>query len=93
MMWNFIKIEEFIRNLDLPEFLKNRRYDPETGETKHYFGTDLDMKKDFDIKRMIKMRSYRGVRHASGHPVRGQRTRANFRKKANKQVVGLKRKK
>ena len=86
------KIEEFSNEFKIPEFLKNRRLDLETGETKHYIGTDLDMKKEFDIKRLIKMRSYKGVRHASGQPVRGQRTRAHFRKRDNKQNVGLKRK-
>ncbi len=86
------KIEEFSNELKIPEFLKNRRFDLETGETKHYIGTDLDMKKEFDIKRLIKMRSYKGVRHASGQPVRGQRTRSHFRKRDNKQNVGLKRK-
>jgi len=71
--------------------MKNRRSDPETGEEKHLVGTDLDMKKDFDIRRMKKIRSYRGIRHTSGLPVRGQRTRSNFRKKG--QAVAVKRKK
>ncbi len=87
------KIEAFIRELPIPDFLKNRKFDPETGETKHYFGTDLEMKKEFDIKKMIKMKSYKGARHAAGQPVRGQRTRSHFRNRANKQVVGLKKKK
>ena len=39
------------------------------------------MKKDFDIRRLKKIRSYKGVRHTSGQPVRGQRTRSHFRKK------------
>lgn len=86
------KLESFIKELPIPEFLKNRRFDPETGETKHFYGSDLDMKKEFDIKRLRKMRSYKGVRHALKLPVRGQRTRANFRKRANKQAVGIKRK-
>ena len=88
------KIEEFLRVLPIPEFLKNRRFDPETGETKHFFGSDLDMRKEFDIKKLIKMKSYKGVRHAAGQPVRGQRTRSHFRSRENKQKVGgLKKKK
>ena len=87
------QIESFIKELPLPAFLKNRRFDPETGETKHYFGVDLDMKKEFDIKRLRKIRSYRGIRHALGLPVRGQKTRSHFRKKSNKQSVGVSRKK
>jgi|SRR3989344_6274797 len=86
------KIEEFIRELKIPDFLKNRKYDPETGETKHYFGTDLDMKRELDIKKMIKMKSYKGTRHTSGLPVRGQRTRSHFRSKINKKAVGIKKK-
>ncbi len=83
-------IENFLKELSIPDFLKNRRFDPETGETKHFYGTDLDMKKEFDIKKMIKMRSYRGVRHATGQPVRGQKTRSHFRSRKNKKVAGIK---
>ena len=85
------KIEEVANTLPLPDYLKNRRFDPETGETKHLFGTALEMRKDFDIKKMIKMRSYKGVRHAFKLPVRGQRTRAHFRKKGG--AFGVKKKK
>lgn len=83
-------IEEFIQNLDAPEFMKNRRSDPELGTSSHLYSTDLDMKKEFDIKRMKKMKSYKGIRHSSKLPVRGQRTRANFRAKGK--AVGVKRK-
>lgn len=86
------KIEKFLEDLPIPNFLKNRRFDPETGETKHYFGTDLDMKKEFDIKRLIKIKSYRGIRHATGQPVRGQKTRSHFRNRKNKKTAGIKRK-
>ncbi|MDO8509193.1 MAG: 30S ribosomal protein S13 [Nanoarchaeota archaeon] len=87
------KIESFMRELPIPEFLKNRRFDPETGETKHFYGADLDMKKEFDIKRLIKMKSYKGIRHATGQPVRGQKTRSHFRNRKNKKTTGLKREK
>ena len=85
------KIEKFFDDLPMPSFLKNRRSDPETAETKHYLGSDLDIKNEFDIKRMIKIRSYKGIRHAAKQPVRGQRTRSHFRKRG--QAVGIKRKK
>lgn len=75
------KIEEFIKNPDLPAFLLNRRKDFDTGKDLHLLGTDLDLRKDFDIKRLKKIRSYRGLRHALGQPVRGQRTRSHFRQK------------
>lgn len=86
------KIENFLKELPISEFLKNRRFDPDLGETKHHYGTDLDMKKEFDIKRLIKIRSYRGIRHAMKQPVRGQRTRSHFRSKG-RQAVGVKKKK
>ena len=84
------KIESFFKNMQIPDFLKNRRLDPETGETKHYLGTDLDMKKEFDIKKMKKIKSYKGIRHSLGQPVRGQRTRSHFRQRGK--AVGVKKK-
>ena len=36
---------------------------------------------NFNIKRLIEIGSYRGVRHRRGLPVRGQRTRTNARTK------------
>jgi len=74
------KIEDFLKNLDAPDFMKNSQTDLETGETKHLLSIDLDMKKEFDIKRMKQIKSYKGVRHTFRLPVRGQRTRSNFRK-------------
>jgi small subunit ribosomal protein S13 len=84
-------IEEFLKNPDFPDFLKNRRKDPETGETEHLNGIDLDLRKDFDIKRMRKIKSYKGIRHTFKLPVRGQRTRGNFRKIGK--AVGVKKSK
>lgn len=85
-------IADFIENIDLPNFLKNRRLDPESGQTAHYYGADLDMKREFDIKKQIKMKSHVGMRHASGNPVRGQSTRSHFRSRANRRTTGIKRK-
>jgi small subunit ribosomal protein S13 len=78
------EIEEFIKNPKLPEYLLNRRKDLETGETKHLQGTNLELRKDFDIKRLKYIRSYRGLRHTVGLPLRGQRTKAHFRKNRKK---------
>lgn len=74
-------IESLIHNPGgkLPSWLFNRRKDPETGSDMHLITTDLKLRKDFDIKYMKKMKSYKGMRHAAGQPVRGQRTRAHFR--------------
>ena len=86
-------ITEFLKNPKLPEFLKNRRKDFESGEDSHLITATLDMKKEFDIRRLKKIRSYRGLRHAFGHPTRGQRTRSHFRAKGKKKAVGVKKKK
>lgn len=75
-------IEESLKNLPVPDYLKNRRYDAETGKTVHLFSSDLDMKHEFDIKRLKEIKSYRGIRHALKQPTRGQRTRSHFRKKS-----------
>ena len=40
-----------------------------------------------NIKRLIEIRSYRGIRHAKSLPVRGQRTRSNARTKRGKRVT------
>lgn len=73
------KITEFIKNPKLPNHILNRRKDIETGNEKHLTGTDLDLRKDFDIKKLKKIKSYRGLRHTVGLPSRGQRTKAHFR--------------
>jgi small subunit ribosomal protein S13 len=76
------KISDFIKNPEnIPTFLLNRRRDFDTGENRHLIGTDLELQKEFDIKRMKKIKSYKGIRHGAGQPVRGQRTRSHFRKK------------
>lgn len=86
-----VRIVNFFNDPNFPDFFKNRRFDLETGKNKHFLGSDLDMKKEFDIKRLIKIRSYKGIRHASKLPVRGQRTRSHFRTKS--QASGIKKKK
>ena len=76
------KISAFIKAPKIPEFLLNRKRDRETGISKHLVTSDLDLARDFDIRRMKKIKSYKGWRHALGQPVRGQRTRSHFRKGA-----------
>ena len=43
-----------------------------------------------DVNRMKKTRSYKGIRHESGHKVRGQRTSSNGRRGS---TIGVVRKK
>lgn len=78
------KIENFLKNPELPGFLVNRQKDFETGQDKHLTGTDLELRKDFDIKRLKKIKSYRGLRHMVNLPMRGQRTKSNFRRNRSK---------
>ncbi|MCS7253049.1 MAG: 30S ribosomal protein S13 [Armatimonadota bacterium] len=52
---------------------------------------DLRRKVAEDIKRLIDIRCYRGIRHLRGLPVRGQRTRTNARtRKGPRKTVGAK---
>ncbi len=76
----------------VPSWLLNRRKDKETGKDSHLIISDLDFTKEQDIRLMKKIKSYRGVRHAAGLPVRGQRTRSNFRKNKGKISLGVIRK-
>ena len=63
-----------------PEWMLNHRKDLETGKNIHLVGSEIDMKLRDEVNIMKKIRSYRGIRHERGLPVRGQRTRANNRK-------------
>ncbi len=63
----------------IPVYFLNRVSDPFTGERKNLVSSELAFTKKSDIDLMKKMRSYKGVRHELGQPVRGQRTRGNFR--------------
>ena len=73
------KLSEFFKDADLPKHIINRRKDFETGEDKHLVGSDLELSREFDIKRLKKIKSYRGIRHSAKLPVRGQRTKGHFR--------------
>lgn len=85
------KISTFLKKPEVPSFILNRRDDFETGEDIHLVGTDLELRKEFDIKRLKKIKSYRGFRHTSGLPMRGQRTKSNFRRFRRK-GAGIKKK-
>lgn len=85
------RISEFLKNPKLPEFILNRRQDFQTGEDKHLIGIDLELTQEFDIKRLKKIKAYRGIRHTSGLPMRGQRTKSHFRSNRRK-GAGIKKK-
>jgi small subunit ribosomal protein S13 len=88
------KLSEIINNpsqAGFPDWMLNRQKDYETGEHKHIITGTLNFVKDNDLKRLKKIKTLRGMRHQKGLPVRGQRTRSNFRKSKGK-VVGVKKK-
>ena len=78
------KIEKFTKNPELPKHVLNRRKDFTSGENRHLTGSDLELTHEFDIKRLKKIKSYRGLRHMSNLPSRGQRTKSNFRRNRRK---------
>ncbi len=78
-----------VRNLTEEEVAKLR----ETIERNYKVEGDLQREVQMNIKRLIDIGSYRGLRHRRGLPVRGQRTRTNARtRKGPKKTVGVRRK-
>lgn len=54
---------------------------------------DLRRERSLDIKRLVEIGCYRGVRHRKGLPVRGQRTKTNARtRKGPKKTIANKKK-
>ena len=61
----------------------------------HHLKVEGDLRREtaFDIKRLIEIGCYRGVRHRKGLPVRGQRTKTNARtRKGPKKTIANKKK-
>jgi len=84
------KIEDCMQNpakYGIPQWLFNRRKDLETGENKHLVGPTLTLQQSLDIKFLKKIKTYRGICHAIGRRVRGQRTRTTGRKGGTLGVV------
>ncbi|MBI5253280.1 MAG: 30S ribosomal protein S13 [Euryarchaeota archaeon] len=74
----------------VPPWIFNRRKEYVTGKNLHAIGSDLVISLRDDLNRLKKIRSYRGIRHELGLPVRGQRTRTSFRTGT---TIGVSRKK
>jgi len=86
------KLDEAVKDplkLGVPTWMLNRQKDLETGLDKHVITNELIFNKENDIKLMKRTKSYKGVRHSQNAPVRGQRTRSNFRLNKGK-VMGVK---
>ena len=87
------KIEKAIANpsaVGIPAWMLNRRKDYETGKDLHLVGADLIYYVKKDIEREKRIKSWRGIRHALGLKVRGQRTATTGR---IGMTVGVKRRK
>jgi small subunit ribosomal protein S13 len=74
----------------VPWWLVNRQRDLETNEDAHIVATEVKLTRDDDITRIAGVKAYRGIRHRTGHKVRGQRLRSNGRKGSS---LGVERKK
>ena len=70
---------EKLQEKGFPVWMYNRKKDYATGNDIHVIGSELMMSLRDDLNRLRKIRSYRGIRHERGLPVRGQRTRTGFR--------------
>ena len=78
-----------VRDLTEDDVSKLREY------IDHNCRVEGDLRRDvaFDIKRLIEIGCYRGVRHRKGLPVRGQRSKTNARtRKGPKKTIANKKK-
>ncbi len=62
-------------------------------EQEHKIEGDLRKDVNINIKRLMDIGCYRGLRHRRGLPVRGQRTRTNSRTRKGPRKTSMKRKK
>ncbi len=83
------KIGEIVKVKDLTE--QEVQALREIIERSHVVEGDLRSRVTMNIKRLMDIGAYRGLRHRRGLPVRGQRTRTNARtRKGPKRTVGSK---
>ena len=78
-----------VKDMDEDDVTKLRDY------IDKHFVVEGDLRRDvaLDIKRLIEIGCYRGVRHRKGLPVRGQRTKTNARtRKGPKKTIANKKK-
>ena len=85
-----INFDTKVRELNDDEINKIRKLI----EEQHRVEGDLRKETSFNIKRLMEIGSYRGLRHRRGLPVRGQRTHTNARtrKGPRRGAVAVKRK-
>jgi small subunit ribosomal protein S13 len=86
------KIDETVRVRDLSDADAARLR--EIVERDYRTEGDLRREVNGNIKRLVEIGNYRGLRHRRGLPVRGQRTKTNSRtRKGPRKTVGVKRSK
>ncbi|HEY3248264.1 MAG TPA: 30S ribosomal protein S13 [bacterium] len=74
-----------VRNLTEEEVTRLREYIDRSYKVEGDLRRDLTM----DVRRLVEIGSYRGLRHKKNLPVRGQRTRTNSRtRKGPKRTMG-----
>lgn len=79
-----------VRNLTEEDVNKLR----ETVDKEYMVEGDLRRVVSMNIKRLVEIKCYRGIRHQRGLPVHGQRTRTNARtRRGPRRTVGVRRKK
>ncbi len=81
--------DTYVRDLTEDEEIRLRNY----VEQNFMIEGDLRRERSQNIKRLMEIGCYRGIRHRRGMPVRGQRTKTNARvRKGHKPTVGVKKK-
>lgn len=79
-----------VRNLTEEEVVKLREYIEKSFKVEGELRQEISQ----NVKRLMEIGTYRGLRHRRGLPVRGQRTHTNARtRKGPRRTVGIKRKK
>jgi small subunit ribosomal protein S13 len=80
--------QTYVKDLREDEVVKLR----EIIEREHKVEGDLRKDVSMNIKRLVDIGTYRGLRHRKGLPVRGQRTKTNARTRKGKKGMGKARK-
>ncbi len=89
------QLDSAVRNpaqAGIPSYLLNNQKDYESGEDSHVIGPDIKLHVEQIKKRHMRVRSYKGFRYPKRLPVRGQRTKSNFRRNKGK-ATGVRKKK
>jgi len=84
-------LENFLSNPDkknIPSWLLNLRKEYESGKDIHLVAKDIEFNLLQQTRRNSKLKTYKSLRKRAGVPVRGQRTKSNFRR--NKTIAAMK---